>query len=100
MTRRKLAIALATGLVAASAVPALAQPLNPYGAVPPPRYEPVPPPPSPRYIWVPGHWNWNGVRYVWIPGRYVIRQPHYGHYVPGRWFWNGAAWVWRPAHWE
>ncbi|HJS86026.1 MAG TPA: hypothetical protein VJ779_11265 [Acetobacteraceae bacterium] len=94
-----LAGALLFGLAIAGAGPALAQP--PYPPVPPPRTEPIPPPPSARYIWEPGHWQWNGVQYVWVGGHYVPRRPHYGRYVPGHWQWapRQGRYVWRPAHW-
>ena len=29
-----------------------------------------PPPPGARYVWLPGHWLWNGRAYVWVRGRY------------------------------
>jgi hypothetical protein len=82
--------------------PALAQPPMPYGPIPPPRYEAVPPPPGGAYIWEPGHWHWTGVQYVWIRGHYVIRQAHYHHWMEGHWAWSPQAnqWVWQPAHWE
>ncbi len=100
--KRILIFAAAIGLAAANIGPTVAQPPPPYPPVPPPRYERMPPPPGGRYIWVPGHWQWNGYRYAWIGGRYDVRQPGWGHYVSGRWVWHGGAgrWVWRPAHWE
>jgi hypothetical protein len=97
--KRALTIGLLTlGL----AVPALAQPPMPYGAIPAPRYERVPPPPGDRYVWEPGHWHWNGAQYVWVGGHYVIRAMSYHHWVEGRWIWAPQAghWIWRPAHWE
>ena len=100
--KRVLGCLLAIGVAASAAVPAFSQPPPPYPPVPPPRYEAVPPPPGTRYVWVPGHWHWNGYRYIWIGGRYQIRQAGWGHYVPGRWVWNAHAgqWIWRPAHWQ
>jgi hypothetical protein len=87
-------------LISVGSTRAIAQPAPP---PPPPAgpYEAVPPPPGARYVWVPGHWHWNGVRYVWIHGRYVIREAHWGHWVPGRWAWRPGMgrWVWVPAHW-
>lgn len=73
---------------------------QPYGPIPPPRAEMVPPPPGARYIWQPGHWFWNGRTYVWVAGRYVVRGPHYGEYVPGHWVRRGPNWVWVSAHWR
>ena len=53
------------------------------GPVPPPppvvvyHDRPAPPPlivedygPRHGYVWVRGHWRWNGNRYVWIRGHY------------------------------
>jgi|SRR5690349_15498558 hypothetical protein len=72
--------------------------LNPYPAVPPPRAEPVPPPPRERLVWQPGHWHWNGASYQWIPGRYVD-QVAGARWVPGHWEQRGGAWGWAPGHW-
>jgi len=60
------------------------------------RYEVPPPPPSPRHIWQPGGWHWNGRDYVWIPGRYIVRLETYHRWVPGHWEhgdWIGGHWV-------
>jgi hypothetical protein len=97
---RRLLLGGVLGLAVAG--PAMAQPPMPYGPVPPPRYEAVPPPPGDRYVWEPGHWHWNGAHYVWFPGHYVIRQTRYHHWAEGRWVWSPreGRWVWVPAHWE
>jgi hypothetical protein len=26
----------------------------------------------PGYVWVQGHWNWNGVEWIWISGHYAV----------------------------
>lgn len=77
---------------------AAAQPM-PYGPVPGPQSEAVPPPRA-GAIWEPGHWHWNGERYVWLRGQWSIGGPRYGHYMQGHWGWDGGHWAWRPAHWE
>ena len=41
--------------------------------------------PGPGYVWLPGHYFWNGFEYVWRPGVWV-RPP------------RGRA-VWAPGHW-
>ena len=64
--------------------------------IPEPRAEATPPPPSPRVVWQPGGWHWDGGRYVWRPGHYVERLASYHRWVPGHW--NGGG-VWVPAHW-
>ena len=68
-------------------------------APPPLIVERRPAPPSGRYVWVDGYWNWDNQRYTWQTGRYVAPQqpaviwiaPHYesngheGRYIPGHW---------------
>jgi len=84
-----LATALLAGALGIIAAPASAQTYGP----PPPRYEPVPPPPRPGAVFEHGHYRWNGHRYVWVHGRYHWRSHarwipgHYRgyHWVPGRW---------------
>lgn len=72
-----------------------------YPPPPPPQTEgPPPPPPGARYVWVGGHWHWNGVRYVWRPGHYVVRQAGYHEFVPGHWAPRGGGWVWIPDGWR
>ena len=96
--RRWVVAWVAVALMGLGIGSALAQPPIPYGPVPEPRYEAVPPPRS-GYYWQPGHWHWNGYRYVWIGGRWVVGGPRYEHWIPGHWQWNGARYVWVPAHW-
>jgi YXWGXW repeat-containing protein len=71
-------------------------------APPPSRFEVAPPPPGPRYVWVPGYWRWRPrlARYVWAPGRYVI--PPYPNYVwvPGRWVRRGGGYYWVEGQWR
>jgi hypothetical protein len=74
---------------------------QPYAPVPPPRYEAVPPPPpGPRAVWEPGHWQWDGRAYAWMGGRYIAYRPHHEHYMPGGWVRRGGGYVWVPAHWR
>ncbi len=88
----------ALALLAGLAGPALAQPA--YAPLPPPRPENVPPPPGSQYIWVAGHWHWNGAQYVWKRGHYVLRPARYSAWVPEHWAMRGGAWVWVPGHWR
>lgn len=99
--RALLALGLAPMVTLAGCVVATAQPRNPYPAVPPARYEVIPPPPGPQAIWVwePGHWHWNGGGYVWVRGHYVRRRPNWVRWVPGHWALERGAWVWVPGHW-
>ncbi|MEJ0017275.1 MAG: YXWGXW repeat-containing protein [Acetobacteraceae bacterium] len=77
---------------------AMAQPPMPYGPVPDPRYEAVPPPRH-GYFWQPGRWQWNGHRYVWYSGHWVAGGPRHGQWIAGHWQWNGHRYVWVPARW-
>ena len=71
-------------------------------APPPQRVEviPTPPPERERFVWVAGHWQWNGRDYVWEPGRYVERPRREAVWVEGRWVARGRNWVWQPGHWR
>ena len=40
---------------------------------PPARVEVIPVSPSPRHVWVKGHYILRHHRYVWVPGHYVTR---------------------------
>ncbi|MBS0574934.1 MAG: YXWGXW repeat-containing protein [Proteobacteria bacterium] len=68
-------------------------------APPPPRYERVVV--RPGYVWVPGHYNWDGRyrRYVWVGGYYVADR--HGHrWVPAHWQQGPrGGWHFRPGHW-
>jgi hypothetical protein len=96
--KRVLTAGIAAVLLGLGVGTAVAQPPIPYGPVPDPRYEPVPPPRS-GYYWEPGRWHWNGYRYVWFGGHYVAGPPRPGAWIPGHWRWNGYRYVWVPAHW-
>ena len=56
------------------------------------------PPPS-NTFWVPGHWQYNGVRYIWIGGHYETQQAGWV-YVNGHYDQVGGAWRWIPGHWR
>ncbi len=102
MTRRGLFATLILG-TAGLALTKTANAQPPYPPIPGLRHEPPPPPPpgpSHRFLWEPGHWQWNGVQYVWVPGRYIERRARHRHFVPGRWVMRHGAWVWEPPYWR
>jgi hypothetical protein len=51
----------------------------------PPAPGEVPSRPSPRHVWVSGHWVWQGALagYVWVPGRWVLPQARASALVEG-----------------
>jgi hypothetical protein len=68
---------------------------------PPPAlvYEPVPPG-RPGWVWVRGHWAWNGARWFWVRG-YWARAPRYrAVWVPGYWAHRARGWVWIEGYWR
>jgi hypothetical protein len=70
------------------------------GEPPPPVYERIGPAPGPDYLWIGGHWGWQG-RWVWIHGRYE-RHPHWhrgGGWAPGHWEHREHGSVWIEGHW-
>jgi hypothetical protein len=42
-----------------------------------------PPGPSPKVVWIGGHWRWTGRKHVWVGGNWE-RSPR-GAWVAGRW---------------
>jgi WXXGXW repeat (2 copies) len=48
-------------IVVEEAAPVIAAPASPL-------------PPTPVYVWVPGHWTWNAPMntHVWVPGMYIL----------------------------
>jgi hypothetical protein len=103
LTRRSLIAAGAAFLGFALARPVDAAELVVVLRPPAMRYEPLPPPPAgpPRsWVWLPGHWVWNGRGYVWVPGYYVRRPPRYAGWVPGHWAPRHGGWIWVDGYWR
>ena len=106
MTTRRIFAPTLLGMALATALgnAAMAQPAPPYPpgwqAPPPPQVEIVPVAPGPAYVWVPGHWHWNGYRYFWVHGHYAVRQAGWHHWVDGHWGVVYGQWRWIPGHWS
>ena len=90
------------GLVVASsfgaiAVPAAAEVIVSV-APPPDRYERVP---APRrgYVWVDGHWQWNGARHVWVRGHWERQRVGYVYHAP-RWVERDGRWEYQARRWD
>jgi hypothetical protein len=56
--------------------------------------------PGPTYIWIKGHWQWNGARYVWVRGHWIERPRPAAAYVEGHWLRRPGGWVWVEGHWQ
>lgn len=92
--------------------PPMGAALNPAAGEPGQGYPPPPPHPvelmptttvpSPGFVWIDGHYNWDPTQnnYVWIVGQYMQR-PHRGaQWISGRWDLQPAGWVWIDGHWS
>jgi len=66
---------------------------------PPMREEAILPAPSPGYVWIQGHWAWNG-RWVWAPGYWVLPPHPHAYWVPGHWRRHPGGWAWVPGYWR
>jgi len=65
---------------------------------PEPLYEEVSVSPGYGYVWIDGHWNWNGYDWGWVGGRwvrerlgYIYVTPYYDH-VGGRYVYRTGYW--------
>ena len=72
---------------------------RPAFAPPPLKREIRPLSPGHNYVWIQGHWKWNGNRYTWISGPYVKKRPGM-NWVSGHWVKRGRHWVWIKGHWR
>ena len=66
------------------------------------RHEVAPMAPSPRHLWVGGHWAWRGNAHAWLPEYWAV-PPGPGHrWAAARWQNTNGAWTlyegrWTPA---
>jgi len=68
---------------------------------PPRRVEVVSSAPANGYVWIPGHYAWQGGDYVWLPGRWEAPpQPTLRNWVPGHWARARTGWYWVEGHWR
>ncbi len=69
-------------------------------APPAPRYERVPPAPSPRHQWIAGYWGWRGGAHLWMTGHWAL-PPSYGYaWEPARWEEIDGVWSFYDGHWR
>jgi len=72
-----------------------------YRAPPAEVVETIPPSPGADYVWVRGHYRWDGAGYVWIRGHWQQAPAGYREWVPGHWVQRrDGAWFWVDGHWR
>jgi hypothetical protein len=114
---KNLLIASAFGLLL-SALPADAQRGRGHGAneqwgpgpvLYGPSFGPPPPPrsaynwgrcPSPRHVFVPGHYVWRGNRYRWVNGYWAVPPRARAVWVPGYWRPQRGGYVFVNGYWR
>jgi hypothetical protein len=99
MKRLFLVLALIAGTAGLIGAPASAQ-LGIYVRVgpPAPRYETRPPRPHRGWVWVTGHWAWQG-RWVWVGGFWQAGRPGC-FWIPGHWGNSYRGYYWINGHWR
>ncbi len=55
--------------------------------------------PGPNYMWISGHWNWNGGQYVWISGHWEKNRKNQV-WIPGHWEKRGRHYTFIKGHWR
>src|SRR6476620_11730517 len=68
-------------------------------APPPPQVEVIAPAPGPEYVWLNGHWGWNG-GWTWAPGRWEPRPRAHASLVPGHWEHDRHGYVYHQHYWR
>lgn len=70
-------------------------------APPPDQTESPAPQPGPEYIWVAGHYSWDGADFQWHRGQWTIPPTGYHTWAMGRWEQSGSTnWVYVEGQWQ
>ena len=56
------------------------------------------PPARPGFVWIPGYWDWQGVRHAWVSGHWAPERRGC-HWVPHRWISRDGRWRLQPGGW-
>jgi hypothetical protein len=56
--------------------------------------------PSPKHVWIPGHWSRTGEQWVWSSGRWELRPSDTSVYTPGHWQRTDGGYVWEEGYWK
>jgi hypothetical protein len=57
------------------------------------------PAPGSEYLWIHGHWSWNGSDWIWRGGHWEVRRTGF-EWIPGRWARRSDGWVWVEGRWK
>src|SRR5215216_4998845 len=69
--------------------------------LPPAVSQEVPEPqPTPRHVWVAGHWRWQEGSYVWIAPHWELPPVANSAWVPPRWEKQGNGYVLIGGYWD
>ena len=55
--------------------------------------------PGRDFVWIKGHWRWDGREYNWAPGHWAPLQYGYRDWVPGHWAHYRRGWYYVEGHW-
>ena len=67
-------------------------------APPAEQVEVVPAAPVGDYVYIKGHWHWNGGTWVWNRGHYEVRRSGW-RWVPAHYAQRGPNWIYVSGHW-
>lgn len=62
--------------------------------------EEVGPCPGVNYVWIKGHWQWDGIRWVRVHGQWVARPNAGAVWMPGYWVRDKHHWRWTEGYWR
>lgn len=60
----------------------------------------VVPCPGNSYVWIKGHWQWDGYRWVRVHGHWVEKPHAEAIWMPGCWCEHHHHWRWTEGYWR
>ncbi|MBA2626616.1 MAG: YXWGXW repeat-containing protein [Gemmatimonadales bacterium] len=56
--------------------------------------------PEAGWVWIPGHYRWDGTSYFWDRGHWDQVPRGMKKWQPGRWYHGRQGWFWVEGHWR
>lgn len=56
--------------------------------------------PGTDYVWIRGHWQWDGGRWKRIRGHWIAKPHGTAVWVPGSWKEHHHRWKWTEGYWQ